>query len=677
MLLILTEKPSAARNFEKALGKASYNGEEFKIVAARGHLLRFCQPENQVNKNLSERYKKWSLTTIPWDISDIKWRKEIIPGCKDVLQNIKKEMSDVSEVVIATDVDPSGEGELLAWEILLYCKWRGNTSRMYFADESPKSIQKAFVERKQIRRENDGDYYKGETRSRWDFLSMQFTRIATCIARQKGFNTVVRQGRLKSVMVYLVGEQLKAIKEYKKVPFYEVRFKDENGNVFSRKTEKDDENKFRFSNKMEVNLNDFLVGKVILDSKTKKSTPPGKLLDLAGLSAILATKGYKPKEILDTYQKMYEDQIVSYPRTEDKKITLEQFNEMLPLIDDIADVVGIDKNLLTHRISRKTHIAEGCAHGANRPGCKVPESLETLMKYGKSGPSIYELVARNFLAMFAEDYIYINEKGHIDKYPEFIGTVNIPVDMGYKKIFDSVSSLKDEEDEKYENHLGEIGKPFIFEGANTKPQKPTMKWLKNKLEKYDVGTGATRTSILADITAEKDSRSLMIEKKGVLDLTDCGKVSYALLKDCKIASPSVTEELNLQIKSVGEFKADRNKIIQSINDMLIHDMEKMKANLQHVPIVEEEALGKCPKCGKDVFKIKGKSSTFYSCRDYNCKFYIPEKMASKNISELTVKTLLEKGETNIQKGFKSKSNKTFNARLRISGDKTKVEFVFE
>ena len=94
----------------------------------------------------------------------------------------------------------------------------------------------------------------------------------------------------------------------------------------------------------------------------------------------------------------------------------------------------------------------------------------------------------------------------------------------------------------------------------------------------------------------------MIEKKGVLDLTDCGKVSYALLKDCKIASPSVTEELNLQIKSVGEFKADRNKIIQSINDMLIHDMEKMKANLQYVPIVEEEALGKCPKCGKDVFK---------------------------------------------------------------------------
>ena len=38
---ILTEKPSAARNFAKALGgqTGTYNGENYVIAFARGHLL--------------------------------------------------------------------------------------------------------------------------------------------------------------------------------------------------------------------------------------------------------------------------------------------------------------------------------------------------------------------------------------------------------------------------------------------------------------------------------------------------------------------------------------------------------------------------------------------------------------------------------------------------------------
>ena len=63
---------------------------------------------------------------------------------------------------------------------------------------------------------------------------------------------------------------------------------------------------------------------VIVDSKTMKKTPPAKLIDLATLSAALAPKGIKAKNILSTYQKMYEASAVSYPRTEDKCITVEQ-----------------------------------------------------------------------------------------------------------------------------------------------------------------------------------------------------------------------------------------------------------------------------------------------------------------------------------------------------------------
>ena len=50
MIGILTEKPSAARNFAKALGGMSgtYQGQPYVIVNARGHLYEYADPHEQV-----------------------------------------------------------------------------------------------------------------------------------------------------------------------------------------------------------------------------------------------------------------------------------------------------------------------------------------------------------------------------------------------------------------------------------------------------------------------------------------------------------------------------------------------------------------------------------------------------------------------------------------------------
>ena len=81
-----------------------------------------------------------------------------------------------------------------------------------FADESVKSIQKAFLNRKTIPKLQDNpEFKKGLYRERLDFLSMQHTRIATYYS---GCNAVLRQGRLKSVMNNLVGKQFEAIESF-------------------------------------------------------------------------------------------------------------------------------------------------------------------------------------------------------------------------------------------------------------------------------------------------------------------------------------------------------------------------------------------------------------------------------------------------------------------------------
>src|SRR5699024_7483398 len=135
--------------------------------------------------------------------------------------------------------------------------------------------------------------------------------------------------------------------------------------------------------------------------------------------------GIKSAQVLKTYQKMYEDDILSYPRTEDKVISHEQFNQLLPLVPKIAKLVGVDTKLLTHLQPRPTHVKDGGSHGANRPGLTVPDSLASLSKYGPGAREIYVLLAKNYLATLAEDYIYEQQTANLVYKPNFVSTINI------------------------------------------------------------------------------------------------------------------------------------------------------------------------------------------------------------------------------------------------------------
>ena len=234
---VLVEKPSAAKNFSKALGGMSgtFNGESYIILNSVGHIYEYKEPSKQVDKALSDEYKSWKIDKLPWNETDIKWDRRLSKGKKNVVDTIKAKAKNCSEIAIATDVDPSGEGDLIAWEILLEAPiLNKKITRLYFTDEhNPKDVQNGFINRKVVDI-NDGNYKKALFRSKWDFLSMQFTRVATNFGYDRA---VLRQGRLKSAMVLLVGDQLKKVFEYKKIPFYSNKFKDENGNIYTNENE--------------------------------------------------------------------------------------------------------------------------------------------------------------------------------------------------------------------------------------------------------------------------------------------------------------------------------------------------------------------------------------------------------------------------------------------------------
>ncbi|WP_328530119.1 DNA topoisomerase [Nocardioides sp. NBC_00368] len=598
--VIVAEKPSAARNMAQALGgtTGSYQGVAFEIAHLRGHLYEFADPSGMVPADLAERYQRWDLVNLPWNPDDLTWKREPQRNAAGVIARLAAALRRADEVVIATDVDPSGEGDLLAWECIDELGFgHKRFSRMEFTDESPASIRLAFTRRRAVRSmQEEGAYRKALYRSQFDYLSMQFTRVATAMARQCGQDTMLRQGRLKSAMVKLVGDQLKAHQDYAKKPFFQNRFRDENGVIYTNPDEP------RFETEAQVRR-PYAPSPVVPDRRENKRTAPPKLLDLASLSALLVGRGVKAITVLGTYQRMYEDQVLSYPRTEDKTITPEQHKELAPLVDKIAAVVGVDPTLLTHRGPRTTHVKATGAHGANRPGPRVPGSLGELeTRYGAGAGLIYETLAKSYLAMCAGDYLYEQQKGHLERYPDFTGTANVPQDPGWKRVFDpdapdNDTTADDNTDRAHHNGpgdnsddghgdgtagLGTLAEPFVYEGANKRPEHPSMRWLMKQLEKRDVGTGATRTSTYSEVTSEKTRYPLLVEKGKRLMLAEPGRMSWLLLPGTRIGDLGLTEQIYADMREIAAGATTREVCLARVADWVRADIEVMGENAKRM-----------------------------------------------------------------------------------------------
>lgn len=575
-VLIVTEKPSARANFVTALGGASgrFEGQEFMIVNLAGHVMELADPSKQVPAAVSEKYRRWDLQNLPWHESDFSWKKQVTKGKSDFVLGVKKAAASCDEIAMACDVDPYGEGQLLCGEVLEHLGLtRGKRlTRVYHMDETPDEVRRAFRERKPVPDlYKDREFVMATVRERWDFLSMQFTRIATACC---GGKYILRNGRLKSAMVVLVGDQLARVEAYKKVPSYENRFKDENGNVFSNPKEP------RFPKRGQV-PNVYHGSSVVVDKETVKHTAPPKLIDQAALSSQMEPMGFPAPTVLKVYQDMYQAGLCSYPRTEDKFVSPGQFDEMLPLVDAIARVVGVDPRILTHRVPRKTHVQSGGAHGANRPGKKVPPSLDWVeSNYGKCGRVIYEILGRNYLAMLCEDYEYLAQAGHVADYPDFKGTSTIPRKPGWKVIYHdgwSEESLAEGDGGK---GFGKTASPFVYEGFPPKPAAPTQKWLMKELEKRDVGTPATRVSTYSDVTSTKAKYPLLKTSRGKLAMADCGQMNYILLKGTRIGSLDLTERVYGQIRGVADGTFSMKACLGEVEKLVVSDMGTMRKNAE-------------------------------------------------------------------------------------------------
>ena len=576
-LLIICEKPSAARAFAVALGgrTGQFEGDEYAITNLYGHIMELGKPEEVAVPAHKDTVGGFSnLQGIPWSPDYFNfYDKKLKPdtdkfkGYSEAYKAVQQYLKAGYIPVVASDIDTYGEGDLLVHEVLDSLGYKGKRYREYHVSETPNDVQKAMRGKKDVTVQ-DPAYMTGFTRSACDFLTQQYTRVATIMIQQAGYQLphVVPFGRLQSAIVTIVGEQLDAIKAYKPSSVWESRYKLDNLILTAPDLP-------QFATKEE-----WEAGGLPLQAKVKKvkevpgSTKPPKPLNLTKLSAIMSGHGMSVKRTLELAQKLYENgdgsgrNYLSYPRAEEDYVTTEQFNAFL----------GLPSAAFTHRTPRPTHVKDSGAHGALRPDA-VPKSLDELdAQFGKGAGLLYKTVTERFLLMFLEDTEWIrHEYETVETTPVFKGNVKVITKQGVvdpdAEPEDTVTTLPD---------LSKMAELYPHEVKSVKPANPTTAWLLKQLVKHDVGTAATQAKTVSDMTGATEKHPLKDGK--VLGLSILGQIGYEAAKGTLIGSIQGTRFMQECITAVRKGTLTPEQAMRKFSEAIVRDMEILRSKSYHL-----------------------------------------------------------------------------------------------
>lgn len=578
-LLIIAEKPSAGRNFQKALGGSSgtFEGDSYVVVNLRGHILAHETPEKVARREYAATVGTFGhIENLPWQYTWFDFDKRTIPGnvrdfAQNVIENIRGYLNEGYVPVIASDVDAMGEGDLLVQEVLTYVGYKGKVYREYHVDETPKSITKALREKKDVTARNEG-LIAATTRMTLDFLTQQLVRAATVTVQESGYKLPrpVPVGRLQSTIVRFVGDQIQALEAYKPSSVWESRYNLDDVLIL---TNPDVE---QFPTKDAWNPGNFPMESAVREVKqTPGRTAPPKALSQTALAKVMSQHGIPTKKTLELAQKMYDDSVMSYPRTEDNFITPEQFTEMLPMVDDIIRLLGLSPEVFTHRTPRKTHVKEGGSHGALRPGSSLPDSLDALdVTYGKGASAVYRTVAERFLMMFLEDTEWVRHDYETTDTPvPFKGSIRIVTKKGVtdpdEDTDDVVTRLPDV------NHKAKL---YAHEVKSVKPKKPNEAWVLGQLIKHNVGTAATQGSTVARLVGQDNNFPLVAGKKttDALSLSPIGNVAYQVAKAISLGTPECTRSYEEKIKQVVKGETTQDAVFTEFTRVMDTDAKAIE-----------------------------------------------------------------------------------------------------
>ena len=258
MKLIITEKPSVAREFAKVLkvnmqNKGSYlESEEWIITWCVGHLVTMSYPEKY-----DEKLKRWSLDTLPFMPKEYKY--EIIEKVQNQFNVVQKllQREDLTEIYNAGD---SGrEGEYIQRLVFMMAKPnpKAKIKRVWIDSQTEEEILRGIKEAKDAS-EYDSISDSAYLRAKEDYLiGINFSRLLSIIYGRrlaKSMNKdyfAISVGRVMTCVLGMIVSREREIRNFVKTKYYKIlgTFSNDKGS-FTAEWKVNEKSKFFDSNEL-------------------------------------------------------------------------------------------------------------------------------------------------------------------------------------------------------------------------------------------------------------------------------------------------------------------------------------------------------------------------------------------------------------------------------------------
>lgn len=686
--LVIAEKPSVAQSYAKNLSaykkRDGYmEGENCLVSWCLGHLAEYARPEEY-----DERYAKWQFDDLP--IIPEKWKLQVSADKKKQFSVLKELMNREDIEYLVNGCDAGREGELIFQRVYDLSGCRKPVRRLWISSMEDEAIRNGFHEMK------DAGFYSNlcmaaVCRAQADWLiGMNATRAYTT----KYYKKLV-VGRVQTPTLAMLTERQDRIEHFQKETFYRVELTDGKLVAVSE----------NITNKADAELLAALCDgseAIITELKReqKKVSPP-KLYDLTSLQREANRYfGFTAKKTLDLLQELYEEKLVTYPRTDSRFVT----EGMIGTVEELAGKMPlmlpfVEYGQLGHNIKRVVNNAKVSDHHAILPTKEAVEKGIVDLPVDKKNLMI--LIGQQVIQAVGEDYLYEQTDVTVNcQKNEFTARGKTAVQMGFKdveKAFRShcVKTEKEDSDRQLEIPYGYQKGMQIFNVKAetsihyTSPPKSfnedTLlaametagnKEFDEKTEKKGLGTPATRAS-----TIEKLVASGYAQRKGkqIIPTAEGRELIRVMPENLKSTGLTAEWENRLLLMERGELNGEQfmDDIVAMLKEIL-NGCRKIPEEERNRFQTAKELIGKCPVCGSDIFEGK---RNFY-CSNRQCDFALWKdnrflEGMEKKLDKKMAKELLDKACTHVKGLYSKKKDARFDADLLMTLENGKPKFHLE
>ncbi|UCF12319.1 MAG: DNA topoisomerase I [Thermoplasmatales archaeon] len=626
--LIICEKNIAAKRIAYFLsnGKAkstmigktpiyefTKDDELWKVVGLRGHIISLDYPAG---------YNKWTKIS-PHDLINVEPCKKVSES--SIASSLKSLVDKNPFLIIATDFDR--EGELIGVEAINLIKNSNKNidkiKRAKFSAITNQEITTAFDRLVEV------DYNlsnAGEARQRIDLVwGAVLTRFISLTSHRLG-KDFLSIGRVQSPTLSLLVEREKEIKNFEPKIFWKIiaTLKKEKefdtihsaGQFWKEKQAKGIYNKIKDSKKANINT----VKKTI-----NKEIPPTPFNTTTFLQSV-SSLGISATKAMSIAEELYVAGLISYPRTD---------NTVYP---PSLNIKGILEKL--SKSSFYKEVQEVIDNGRQRPtrGKKQttdhppihPVGVPSNKKLSGGQEKIYELVCRRFLATLSKDAISETCDVLVDISGESFKTSGYRlIEPNWRGIYTYFKEKRKQLPELENGEIIEISQIKLKEDKTKPPKRYSQGSLIAKMEQLSLGTKSTRHEIINKLYGRK-----YISGSPPVPTSTAFAVIGALA-DCDVIKPKMTSALENDMSAIAEGKRtledtvrESRRMLTKVMKSLEKDKDKIKTSIQNAH-KEQNTVGKCPKCGKDMItRTSKKAKRFVGCTGFpNCKntYSLPQK----------------------------------------------------